>query len=219
MKLNERIAKDLEIFRTLNQEEKKAFLWDYYKIPILAVVIVAALTVITLVTSTGSRHAAMYAVFVNTSSAEGDRDALDALLEDGGVKLGKKHVDITADLHLGRELNENEDIQTVQVLAALFGISGLDFFASDEAVFEKYAVQDAFADLNLLVDHALLEAHKDDLWYCENTNGERILAGIRIHGDSALHRAGYFTGDALIGVAASAQNMEEALIFLCQLLR
>ena len=45
--------------------------------------------------------------------------------------------------------------QTVQVLAALFGISGLDFFAADPASFERYAVLGAFADLSVLIEPAL----------------------------------------------------------------
>lgn len=219
MKLRKRMERDRQAMAQLDRNGKLLFLWDYYKIPILSVVCVLVLALLTALTSASSGKAAMYAVFVNTASAEGDRGALDELLEAGGVDMSGRHVDVTADLHLGREQDEFSDAQTVQVLAALFGINGLDFFAANEPVFEKYAVQDAFLDLKLFIDADTLERHREDLYYHENSDGQTILAGIRLQPGSALHQAGYFRTEVIVGVAANAQNMEEAVCFLKQLLQ
>lgn len=218
MKLNAKIQRDKQALSQLDRNGKLLFLWDYYKIPILSVLCVLVLGLLTVLTSASSGKAAMYAVFVNTASAEGDREALDEILEQGGIALSGRHVDVTADLHLGREHDELSDAQTVQVLAALFGIKGLDFFAADEAVFEKYAQQDAFLNLALFLDADTLSRHREDLYYYENADGQTVLGGIRLHPGSPLHEAGYFLTEVTVGIAASAQNMEEALCFLKQLL-
>lgn len=218
MKLNAKIQRDKQALSQLDRNGKLLFLWDYYKIPILSVLCVLVLGLLTVLTSASSGKAAMYAVFVNTASAEGDREALDEILEQGGIALSGRHVDVTADLHLGREHDELSDAQTVQVLAALFGIKGLDFFAADEAVFEKYAQQDAFLNLALFLDADTLSRHQEDLYYYENADGQTVLGGIRLHPGSPLHEAGYFLTEVTVGIAASAQNMEEALCFLKQLL-
>lgn len=218
MKLNAKIQRDKQALSQLDRNGKLLFLWDYYKIPILSVLCVLVLGLLTVLTSASSGKAAMYAVFVNTASAEGDREALDEILEQGGIALSGRHVDVTADLHLGREHDELSDAQTVQVLAALFGIKGLDFFAADEAVFEKYAQQDAFLNLALFLDADTLSRHREDLYYYENADGQTVLGGIRLQPGSPLHEAGYFLTEVTVGIAASAQNMEEALCFLKQLL-
>lgn len=218
MKLNAKIQRDKQALSQLDRNGKLLFLWDYYKIPILSVLCVLVLGLLTVLTSASSGKAAMYAVFVNTASAEGDREALDEILEQGGIALSGRHVDVTADLHLGREHDELSDAQTVQVLAALFGIKGLDFFAADEAVFEKYAQQDAFLNLALFLDADTLSRHREDLYYYENADGQTVLGGIRLQPGSPLHEAGYFLTEVTVGIAASAQNMEEALCFLNQLL-
>lgn len=218
MKLKAKIQRDKQALSQLDRNGKLLFLWDYYKIPILSVLCVLVLVLLTVLTSASSGKAAMYAVFVNTASAEGDREALDEILEQGGIALSGRHVDVTADLHLGREHDELSDAQTVQVLAALFGIKGLDFFAADEAVFEKYAQQDAFLNLALFLDADTLSRHREDLYYYENADGQTVLGGIRLHPGSPLHEAGYFLTEVTVGIAASAQNMEEALCFLKQLL-
>ena len=218
MKLNAKIQRDKQALSQLDRNGKLLFLWDYYKIPILSVLCVQVLGLLTVLTSASSGKAAMYAVFVNTASAEGDREALDEILEQGGIALSGRHVDVTADLHLGREHDELSDAQTVQVLAALFGIKGLDFFAADEAVFEKYAQQDAFLNLALFLDADTLSRHREDLYYYENADGQTVLGGIRLQPGSPLHEAGYFLTEVTVGIAANAQNMEEALCFLKQLL-
>lgn len=218
MKIKEQIRRDREAMAGLDRQGKMLFLWDYYKIPILAAVCVLVLVLITMATSAGSKQKAMYAVLVNTSSSQGSREALDALLERGGVDMTGRQIDVMADLRLGWAFDESGDIQTVQVLAALFGISGLDVFAADEPVFERYAEQDAFLDLSLFIDRQALERHGDDLYYYQTEEGQTVLGGVTFHAGSPLHEAGYYSEDVVVGIAANAQNMEEAVIFLRQLL-
>lgn len=218
MKLKKRILLDRQAMAGLDGRGKLLFVWDYYKIPIISVLCALVLTLVTVLTTVGSGRVALYAVFVNTASPEGSREALEQILEDGGIPLSGRRVDVTADLHLGREYDELSDAQTIQVLAALFGISGLDFFAADQGVFDLYAQQDAFLNLSLFLDKDTLERHREDLYYYENSDGQTILGGILLHPGSGLHEAGYFLTDVVVGVAANAQNMEEAVCFLKQLL-
>ena len=218
MKLRERLEKDRKVMAGLDRQGKLVFLWDYYKLPILAAVCALALVLVTAVTSAARRPAAMYAVLVNAASSQGDREALDALLAEGGVDMAGRRVDVTADLRLGWAFDESGDVQTVQVLAALFGISGLDFFAADEPVFARYADQDAFLDLSLFLDRSLLERHRDDLYYYQNGDGQTVLGGVILRAGSPLHEAGYYRDNVVAGVAANAQNMEEAVVFLRRLL-
>lgn len=128
MKLSERIRRDRQRYAALSPSEKRAFLWDYYKIPILALVCAVLLGGIALLEGLNSRSVAVYAVLVNAApDTEAAQTCLEDLLTDSGMDLKGKRVDADVRLSLGRENQESEDAQTVQVLAALFGVSGLDF--------------------------------------------------------------------------------------------
>lgn len=217
MNLKKRWKADREALKKLSGREKWLFVWDYYKIPLIALCCVIFLTAITLLTNAGREEVALYAVFVNSDRnlEEPDSTLLDALAERAGIPMEGRTVDVTANLTLGQDLNEAYDAQTVQVLGALFGISDLDLFAADQAVFERYAQQDAFADLSVLIDRELLAGA--DL-YTYTVEGRTVTGGIVLHSGSALHEAGYYHGDVIVGAAVNAEHLEEAVAMLRQLL-
>lgn len=217
MNLKKRWKADREALKKLSGQEKWLFIWDYYRIPLIALACVMILTAITLLTNAGREEVALYAVFVNSDKTleEPDSTLLDALAERAGIPMEGRTVDVTANLTLGQDLNEAYDAQTVQVLAALFGISDLDLFAADEEVFEGYAQQDAFADLSVLIDRELLAGA--DL-YTYTLEGKTVTGGIVLHSGSALHEAGYYHGDVIVGAAVNAEHLEEAVAVLRQLL-
>ena len=213
MKLRQRWEKDREALKKLSGRDKWLFVWDYYRIPLIAAACVMILTAITVLTNAGREEVALYAVFVNTdvSLEEPDASTLNDLAEAAGIPMEGKTVDLTANLTLGQTYSEAADAQTVQVLAALFGISDLDLFAADQAVFERYAQQDAFADLSVLIDRELLAGA--DL-YTYSVEGKTVTGGIVLHPGSVLHRAGYYHGDVIVGAAINAEHLEEAVAML-----
>ena len=220
MRLKKRLEADREILKTLNREERLLFIWDYYKIPILSVAVTLALLVTALLSWIGRKDVAMYAVFLNSdvSVVEAKPELLDALLAQAGVDMDGKTIDLTADLTLGKDYSNETDGQTIQILASLFGISGLDVFAAEQASFERYAAQDAFVDLSLFLESELYEKIGCAPYWYVNGDGQEIMGGIALKAGSALHEAGYYHEDVLIGVAATAQNLEEAVAFVKQLL-
>ncbi len=220
MKLKDRVRADREILRSLGREERLLFIWDYYKIPILAAVSAIVLLVMVLVSWAGKKGIAMYAVFVNSdaSAVQTQPELLNEMLSISGVDMEGKTIDITADLTLGKDYSNETDGTTIQILASLFGISGLDVFAAEVETFDRYAVQDAFVDLSLFLEPELYEKKGCVPYWYTNGDGHEILGGLILKPGSALHIAGYYHGDVVIGVAANAQNLDEAVAFVRQLL-
>ena len=220
MKIKDRIKADAEVLATLSPRSRALFIWDYYKIPIIAAVCALVLVLMAAATWAGKKDVAMYAVFVNTdvSITQAHPEQLDELLRQGGVDMDGKSIDITADLILGQDEYRETDGQTIQVLAALFGISGLDVFAADKQVFDRYAVQDAFVDLSLLLEPELYQNDRCEPYWYQNSEGREILGGILLKHGSALHHSGYYHEDVVVGVASNAENLDAAVVFLQQLL-
>lgn len=212
------LRQDKETLKRLEPKARIQFIWDYYRLPILAAAVGLALLITAVGLNLGRGEVAMYAVFVNTDQTglEPDAALLDAVLEEAGTDMGKKHIDITANLYLGQD--GAYDGETIMVLAALFGISDLDLFAADEPVFRRYADQNAFADLSKLIEPELLGGHERDLYYYDTEDGQRVLGGIVLHPGSVLHRAGYYHADVVIGAAINGENLDEAIQFIRALL-
>ena len=212
------LRQDRETLKRLEPKARIQFIWDYYRLPIIAAAVGLALLITAVGLNLGRGEVAMYAVFVNTDQTglEPDAALLDAVLEEAGTDMGKKHIDITANLYLGQD--GTYDGETIMVLSALFGISDLDLFAADEAVFRRYADQNAFADLSRLIEPELLAGHESDLYYYDTEDGQRVLGGIVLHPGSVLHRAGYYHADVVIGAAINGENLDEAVRFIRALL-
>lgn len=215
MKLSEQIKTDIEKYKSLdNSASKRAFVWDYYKYPIIGIAAVLVIVILMLVNNIGRGKVGMYAVLVNTDSLvmECDDTVFDKYIEAGGWNLGNKKTDVNDRYMLGSENNEAADVETLQVLTALFSISDMDLYAADKTYFDYFAVEGGFADLSLLIDKELLD--KTDLYYTENSDGTRYVSGIVLHEGSPLHKAGYYHNDVYIGVVARAENLEAALSFV-----
>ena len=222
MKLTERLRRDRETLRRLEGKHKGRFIWDYYRIQIIVLAAVILLGAITIAASARHAKCALYAVFVNAAPVDGMHDAapLEELLTRGGFDMKGRRVDLTADLYLGSDFDAGDDGRTIQVLAARFGISDLDFFAADPASFDRYAVLGAFADLSvLLLPESWQSRPETDLIWHENAEGRRTLQGIVLHDGSPLHEAGYFLGDVAVGAAANAENLDAAIALTQELLR
>ena len=221
MKLSEMLKEDRQKLAALPDRKRKLeFIWDYYKIPILAIVFVAVILITSLVNNIGRDKICMYAVLLNNDSlvVSCDETVFDKTMALAGYDMKKKTVSVNSELSLGREHNETADVETLQVLTALFTISDLDVYVADKQYFDYFADEDGYADLSRLIDQKLLNEHGDDLYYYTGKSGNRVLAGIILHQGSVLHKAGYYHDDVIIGISARAEHLDEALDFLKQIL-
>ena len=105
MSLKSRFQADRETLARLDRKGKVQFIWDYYKLPIVALGVCLALLVSVVSINLSRWDTVMYAVFVNTdqTGVEPDAALLDAVLEEAGVDMRKKHIDVTATLTLGQK--------------------------------------------------------------------------------------------------------------------
>ena len=217
----ERLNKDRQqLFRLPDNKSRITFIWDYYKIPIIVFLSVLLLSVILLISDIGRKDASMYVVLLNNDSSlrECDSTIFDETLKKTDLDLKGKSVDVNDKLSVGQEGNEAEDVETMQILTALFTISDLDLYVADKQYFDYFLEDGGYADLSLLIDQNFLERYKDDLYYWENQYGQKTLCGIILHNDSMLHKAGYYHNDVIMGVVANANNLQVAVEFIRQML-
>lgn len=221
MRFIDRIKKDKETLNSLDtKEDKLIFLWDYYKVAIISLFLVFIIIVVTIISSIGKKPVIMYAVLVNSDAqiVEVNSDMFIEELNKAGVETENKTVDINDYLTLGMDNKQEDDIETLQVLNALFSITDLDIFVGYKEDFDQFIDKDAFCDLSLLIDKDLLDKHQDDLYRYNDYSGHQIVGGIILHENSPLHKAGYYHKDIIIGAASNGVYMNNAIAFIKQML-
>ena len=221
MRLTEMLKKDREQLSKLpDRKSRMTFIWDYYKIPIIALVSILVIALLALINNISHQGVCMYAVLLNNDSliVECDDKLFDRILKEADFDTKGKKTDVNANLSLGRELNENEDVETLQVLTALFMVSDLDLYVADQYYFDYFASENGFADLSLLIGKDLLDANSDDLYHYTDSSGQDIVAGIILHEGSPLHEAGYYHNDVIMGAVAKGENLDAAIAFVKQVL-
>lgn len=221
MKLIDRLKKDKETLNSLKtRKDKLIFLWDYYKVPIISAVLVLLIGSYSLISSLTKKPVILYAVLLNSDSQiiEVESNVFIDELSKAGIDTKGKEVDINDYLTLGMDNKEEDDIETLQVLNALFTITDLDVFVGFKEDFDQFIDKDAFCDLSLLIDKELLEKNSADLYKYEDSSGNEIVGGIILHPGSSLHEARYYHSDVIIGVASNSVYMDNAIALIRQLL-
>ncbi len=211
------MKKDIEQYKKLpDRKSRAAFLFDYYKIPITAIIIGLLSITLFLFNDKKNRETDMYAVLLNNDSIINacDPSVFETALKEAGYK---GNADINDRLSLGYENNESADIETLQVLNALFTLGDLDLYIAPKQYFDLFAQKDGFADLRLLIDKTILE--KADLYRFTGESGNEVTAGIILHPGSKIHEAGYYHDDVIVGVAVDAVHMDAALSFIEEICR
>ena len=214
MRLIQTLRRDRETLKRLDRKAKLQMIWDYYRLPIIGAVCVLFLVVLTATIRISASGTAFYAVFINAEE-QGEKAGLDELLSRSGISLDGRTINVTSNYTLYYDDPANSYADTVQVLAALFGIGDLDVFAADEPVFQAYADKDAFVDLSLFIERQDLDQMKK--YTRAGEGGRELIVGLYLSSPSPLHSAGYYSGEVVIGVAANARNLDESLAFIKQL--
>ncbi len=221
MRWQEQIKKDREVFRTLpDQSSKINFIWDYYRIPIIAFLCLLAVCGLILHGMTGG-SAALYAVLVNSDARalDADETVFAELLETSGMDIRGKKISVNTDYTLGEAHNETADAETMQVLNALFMISDLDVCSMPEMYFDQFARAGGFADLSMLIPEKTLQEHSEDFYFYTDEEGNTHPVGLILGTDSPLHQAGYYHEEVILGMAVHAQNYEAGAALIQALVR
>ena len=221
MKISEMIKRDRQKISELpNLTSKLRFIWDYYKAPVIAIVLVLTIGLLSALNNIGRANVNLYVVLLNNDTIfrECDESIFNETMNHRGIDMKKKTVNVNTELSVGIGSDEAADMETMQVLTALFSISDLDVYVAPREYFDYFAANNGFADLNVLIDKDVLARHSSDFYIYDETAANRPVQGIILHKGSPLHKAGYYHDDVLIGIVKNAVHFDEAVAFLQQLL-
>lgn len=172
-------------FKELNSGQKLQYIWDYYKIPIIAVIIAVIVIASFVHDKKSEKNTILSIVCVNASGGvETDSGSLFGdFLKSNGYNLSKDEISIDTNINISLDSN-GLDYQNMAVLAAHFAAHDYNICLMDDDTFDHYVESDSFADLRDYLDDKTIEKYTDSLTYMTSESGEKIPVGIRLSADT-----------------------------------
>ncbi len=207
-----------EQMKGLSPKKKIEYYIQYYGVATVVILIVIIAVTSFVVGRIRAKDVAEGIMLINAyGEASEDEDAyLDDLLTGYGIDTAKNKIEVTGNIFISGDGENSIDPQMAlassQKIAALASSDSCDVFLSDESYFATAEADGMCEDLSEYIDEDVIEAHKDDLYYCNDPEtGKEILAGIKIPCDSGLMgELGWYIEDPVVGIIVNPSNPELA---------
>lgn len=206
-------------FKKMNTRQKAEYIWEYYKLPIVAVLLVILIGVYLIGVFTKGKEPVATLIAVN-AAADGAFEKMDFsdFMEEYDYDSAKQEVAVDTGYTLDSS-NPTGDAYTYQALITVVSAGGADVVSADEEMFFYLAEAGGYADLAGYLTEDELAELKDNIIYVKLEGMEKpYAAGIRLGSDSWFVKNGYYENGCVVGVAAGTVREEGAERLLRHLL-
>lgn len=184
-------------FKALSKKAKMEYIWDYYRLPIFAVIAVVAFLLYTIHHYATYREPLLNVIMINTSNtSEAAADGFDEFLEACGYDSAKYPISLASGFYFSEgETGEAASLSYTsrQALTAMIAAGSQDLFFGTGDVYLSYAKQGALLDLSTVLPSKLLDNYKDSLIYttADNDTGSYPCA-IELTDNAWLSKYNYY---------------------------
>lgn len=187
MKFIDRIKEDYNKVKGQPRKEKLEFFWEYYKIPILCIVLAAALLVQGIVALQNRKETVYSATMLNCKLVLDESGFLDGFYQYAGIDPATSCAAFYTDMSIidGRT---QDNATVLQRIMAGIAIQDTDFITGNPEAFHKCAYNTAnmLMDLRNFFSAEELATFSDRLYYIDGAVMKQLNAPLGENVDSAL---------------------------------
>ena len=206
--------------KTMTWKQRIGFVWDYYRLVILAVVAVIILIGMTVHHYMTTKEDVSQIVLVNAKSMPADEEPdFSEFMEQYGYDTAAQEVVVNDAYYVDLTSTDTSNLYSYQSLQTVIAGGGVDVLGADEMVFEKLCQHERssdtypldIADLTQYFSKDELEQLKDYIFYVEDKDtGDTFAAGIRLGAGSWPVEHGYYDKECILGIALGSEHKEAA---------
>lgn len=202
-------------FKDLDFNQKKEYIWDYYKWHILSVIAIILLAIVIIPQIIDNmKPTKLYLTMINCEwSGDEGSELLNKYAE--AYNINTEEYKFTADTStvIIRDSIDQNSMESAQKLVALIANNTIDVFVSDIANHEAYSGSGTFFDLRNILDAEFIEKYSDRLVYTTDPDtGEDIPFGIYVEDLESFNDA--YLKEAVLGVILNTENVDAAVDFI-----
>lgn len=213
MKRRER-SKDEIPFREMTPAQKRSYLWDYWRIPALVAVVIAALVIAFIYTMATSKETLFSVTTVDSGDDTGFTPYVEQFADEHGIPRDQLAV---ADIVVGSsDAGGGASSQAGMAFYVRLQAGSEDIIIMPEAVFEEFASGGYFLDLTEVVpkewqDQVIVVDQRYDEY--DEVQPEPVACGIRMRDIPGMPDTPYYQ-DAVIAVSYYPDHYDTAVAFL-----
>lgn len=223
-RMREKKAIEKEKLKTMGFREKVDYIWTYYRLPIVASVIILCLIVSFVHNIITMKDTLMYSMVINANTYDNAEEENDSsqpkLFQDymnvKGYDLDKYQIDVNTTLMFDpAEDPAYSDTRSYSVLTTLMMSGTVDNVMADKNIFDALANSGFLASLTNYLTPEELEAQKDHLIYATDPETEETFpVGISLDDSAVVKNSTLFYNVPVIGFVYGAPHKKESVEFL-----
>lgn len=200
-------------FKALSNKAKVQYIWDYYKWPILAVIVAVIFVIYLIYHYVTYRDPLLNVIMINCSdSISADDSGFDEFL----TKYGYDPDDFPVSLSSSLQFSDGEyslSYNDSQALTLMIAAGGQDLFFGTGDVYLDYADQGALIDLSTVLSEDLLERYKDSLIYStDDGQVDAYPCAIELTDNAWVKKYNYYD-TCYFGIFYQNENLDAAVQF------
>jgi len=199
--------------KSMSRRERLQYIWDYYKLHIIGVIVLAALVVsfiygqVTKIVYVGN------VTILGDVLEESKREEFQKIITGAVVKEGEKKKQAFVDsFSVGKD---QIGAQMMQKFIVKIAAGDIDVVVLDKEMFEEFVKQDMFMD----VDEAKLKNSKLDKIEISLNQGNKKVVAVGAEGSSLLETIGLDTRNKVIAMPRTSINKENGMKIFQELIK
>lgn len=204
--------------KDLKGKARIEYIWDYYKLPILAVICVIAFIIYMIVHFVTYKETALEIFMVNTTNQNTEEVAAstDEFFQQEGLSGKDEEIFIDTSIQFSEDMGDSANYYSNQSLTVKFAVGGGDILFAPDYVFNTYAASSAMIPLTDILTDDELDQYKDILVYTtEEESGETYPCGVALTDNEWLLTYHFYPeGETLyLGIGYNSKSPETARNF------
>lgn len=220
MSLKEYIKQEISKLKELSFKKRIEYIWEYYKVWIIATFIslILIIGIITTIVGNSSKDSILYAVFLNSQMVEEDQTILNKdFIKYAGFEDSGAHLTLDTSLTINRETNDMFSLNAHQKLITLLAAQSIDTIVSDEDNFLVLADGGGYISLDEVLSPEFMEEHQASFYYTKsNKDSQKRPYGIYLNSSQPLKKDGFYLDNErpIFGIPLNTENTKTAVLFL-----
>lgn len=200
-------------------KEKFQYFWEYYRIPTIVTIVVAALVGNLIYTMVTAKDTAFAVVLINGYTDMDTTAYMSGFEEFAQIDTKEYSTNMEANFTIDPQSSDQYAMANLQKLMALVAAKELDVIIADEDTLLNYAQAGYFHNLNEALPQETLDKYKDDFLYCnlpEDTIEGKVPVAIRVTDTPLLTETQAYAAypDAWLGAIINSEHPEYLDTFL-----
>jgi hypothetical protein len=192
----------------LSTKKKAEYIWDYYKIPIIAVLLVIIVSIYLIYAQITRINYVFNFTYIGSFMDDAKRVELQNKLTDVVVKDGSKNK--KANIEVIPISSGNDNPAYVEKLVAELATGSIDVIVLDNKMFSQYQKSGAFLRLDNIKELNLRKSqYKSSLVFGNNSKAE--VYGLSLGKNNKLKQMGIDVENKVIGILSSSKQRDKSL--------